>query len=156
MTNKNGELLEALDEHEVEELEKLALQLPECRDVFIKEFQKDPDFAKECIRGELEEYAQTGDIRYLLSTLKDVATAKGWVWLAKETGLSRPTLYETLNGKSLPRIDTLVKILNALGFRMHFVASDAPITESAPTVRRQTRKTSTTRTKKPERKLQRA
>jgi transcriptional regulator with XRE-family HTH domain len=50
--------------------------------------------------------------------------AKSWVWLAKETGLTRPTLYETLNGTTRPRIDTLTKILGALGFKMLFVAVD--------------------------------
>lgn len=156
MTNKNDELLEALDEREIRELEKMASQLPECGDLFIEEFKTDPEFAQECVGNELEGYAQTGDIRYLLSTLKDVASAKGWVWLAKETGLSRPTLYETLSGKSLPRIDTLVKILNALGFRMLFVAADNTAPASASVVKGPTRKASAARTRKPEKQLQRA
>lgn len=82
------------------ELGELAIkQFPSCDELFIKEFKKRPELAKECINSELEEYARTGEIKYLLSTLKDVAAAKGWVWIANETGLSSPTLYETINDK---------------------------------------------------------
>ncbi len=152
MTIQNSELLEALDEAQIKRLETLASQLPKVDDIFIKEFKRDPNFAKECIDSELEEYSQTGEIKYLLSTLKDVAAAKGWVWLAKETGLSRPTLYETLNGKSFPRIDTLAKILNALGFRMLFVTCDNTkiVKKTAP------KRSTAARTKKQDKQLQHA
>ena len=149
---KDDDLLDALDECEKEKLGQLALQYPQCGDVFVKEFQKDPVFAKDCVESALEAYSQTGEIKYLLPTLKDAAIAKGWADLAKETGLSRPTLYETLNGKSLPRIDTLVKILNALGFRMLFVAVD----DGKATARTARKKTVSAKTKKQKKQLQRA
>lgn len=144
VTKKNDALLDALEECELKKLERLALQYPKCNGVFIKEFQEDPEFAKDCIHSELEAYSQTGESKYLLSALKDVAIAKSWGWLAKETGLSRTTLYETLNGKSLPRIDTLVKILNALGFRMLFV----PVDNTKATTQIIRKKTSTMRTQR--------
>lgn len=106
------------------EMEKLALTMPNWNDYVVEEYRKDPEWMKYRVNSELEEYAKTGDIQYLLSTLKNVAIARGWVELARATGLSRPTLYETLNGKRQPRIDTLTKILNALGFKMLFVAVD--------------------------------
>ena len=153
MTEKFNELFDALDEQEIKKLEELAIkQFPSCDELFIKEFKNKPELAKECIYSELEEYAQTGEIKYLLSTLRDVAAAKGWVCLANETGLSRPTLYETLNGKRQPRFETLTKILNALGFRMLFVAVD-----NTQTLEKQSRKRATVaRAKKKEKQLQRA
>lgn len=149
MTKKTEDLLDALNAQEIERLGELALQLPESKDLFIEEFKKDPEFARDVIESELEKYTETGEIKYLLSTLKDVAAAKGWASLAKETGLSRPTLYETLNGKRHPRIDTLTKILSALGFRMMFVAVD----NTKSTVK--TTRKRTAKTKKQEKQLQR-
>lgn len=113
----------------------LARTMPKWNEFFIDEFKKDPKFVTESVQGELDLYAQTGDISYLLSTLRDVVSAKGWVWLSKETGLSRPTLYEALNGRSKPRFETITKILGALGFRMLFVAVDntAKKSEEKPT-----------------------
>lgn len=157
MTEKMDELLDALDELEIKELEELAMeQLPEWNDVFIREFQRDPELAKECVADELEEYAKTGDIKYLLSTLKDVAAAKGWVWLAGETGLSRPTLYETLNGKRQPRVDTLAKILAALGFRMLFVPIDAEPPKNSPSAKLPQRRRRTIKNSAAKEHLQRA
>ena len=105
-------------------LEALAHTMPTWDDFVIEEFKKNPEFIKGALEDELQEYVQTGDIRYLLSTLRDVAAAKGWVWLAKETGLSRPTIYEALYGRSKPKFETITKILGALGFKMLFVAVD--------------------------------
>ncbi|GHT02286.1 hypothetical protein AGMMS50276_32110 [Synergistales bacterium] len=115
-----------------EKLEALTLAMPKWDDFVVEEFKEDPEYAHFAIDSELKRYAETGDITFLLSTLKTAARAKGWVWLAKETGLSRPTLYETLNGTTRPRIDTLTKILRALGFKMLFVADDNIKPQSEP------------------------
>lgn len=117
-------MTENLTPAEVKRLKALALTMPKWNDFIVDEYQQNPEWAKHRVASELDEYAKTGEIKYLLATLKDVATARGWVQLAKETGLGRTTLYETLSGKNRPRIDTLAKILGALGFRMLFVAVD--------------------------------
>ena len=95
-------------------------KFPSFDDLLVEEFKNDPSLAKETIAEELAEYEKTGDIRYLLMTLNLVAKAKGWTQLEKETGLSRPTLYSVLSGKSTPKIDTLQSILKALGFGISF------------------------------------
>lgn len=115
---------EKMTSKEAGRLETLAEAMPKWDDFVVEEYRNNPEWAKYRVASELEEYAQTGEIKYLLSTLKDVAKAKGWSSLAKEAELSRSSLYETLNGSSRPRIDTLAKILQALGFRMSFVAVD--------------------------------
>jgi len=54
-----------------------------------------------------------------LLVLKDVAKAQGGVGeLAKRAGLNREHLYRVLSSKSQPRLDKLLAILSALGFRV--------------------------------------
>ena len=118
-------------ERDNKHLVALARTMPTWDDFIIEEFKKDSEFMRGAVEDELQEYAQTGDMRYLLATLRDVATAKGWVWLAKETGLSRPTLYEALYGRSKPKFETITKILNALGFKILFVTVDDTRSQSA-------------------------
>lgn len=150
------------NETETKRLEERAMNMLSWDDYVVGEYRKDPEWAKYRVSSELEEYTKTGDIQYLLSTLRDVAAARGWVSLAKETGLSRPTLYETLNGRRQPRVDTLTKILNALGFRMLFVAVDhddmpPKNTKSVPAVKSTQRKRAVKTSKsKQEKQLQRA
>jgi len=103
---------------ETKSLVEKAGTLPKWDDFCIEEYRKDPKLAVMRIKTELAEFEKTGEIRYLLSTLEKVAKAKGFTVLEKETGISRQTLYAVLNGKSAPRIDTMMKILNALGFTL--------------------------------------
>ena len=50
-----------------------------------------------------------------LLALGDVAKARGMTQLARDTGLSRASLYKTLSPGNKPQFDTIVKITNALG-----------------------------------------
>ena len=50
-----------------------------------------------------------------LLALGDIAKARGMTQLAKDTGLSRASLYKTLSPGNKPQFDTIVKITNALG-----------------------------------------
>ncbi len=134
-----------------EKMKVLARTMPKWDDLIVDEFSKDPEFARLAVADELEEYAETGEIQYLLATLKQVAAAKGVVNLAKETGLGRATLYEVFNGSN-PRVSTLSKILKALGFRMLFVAVDNGKAPTAPT----RKKATIAQTKKQEKHLQHA
>jgi probable addiction module antidote protein len=105
---------------ETKKLIEKAKKLPKWDDFCIDQYRKNPEFMLSSIASELNEFEASGDIQYLLSVLKKVAIVKGWTTLEKETGVSRPTLYAALNGKSSPRIDTILKILKALGFTMSF------------------------------------
>lgn len=135
-----------------EKLKALALTMPQWDDLMIDEFRKDPEFARLAIADELKEYAETGDIRYLLSTLKQVAAARGMANIAKDAGLNRTTLYEVLNGSD-PRVGTLNKILQALGFRMLFVSVDSTKRQSS-SAKTTSKKTAATRDKNRNKKLQ--
>lgn len=50
-----------------------------------------------------------------LTALGDVARARGMTQLAKETGLSRESLYKTFSPGKKPQFDTIMKITKALG-----------------------------------------
>lgn len=144
--------MQNMNEAEIERLEEKAMKMPSWSDYVVDEYRKDPELAKLRVSNELEEYAQTGEIKYLLATLKDVASAKGWTELAKETGLSRQTLYKTLNGQRFPRVDTLAKILYALDFRMSFIAVEKNRGATKPPQKRG----SAAKARKPAKRLQRA
>lgn len=50
-----------------------------------------------------------------LAALGEVAKARGVTQLAKDTGLSRESLYKTFSSGTKPRFETILKITNALG-----------------------------------------
>ena len=39
--------------------------------------------------------------------------------IARETGLSRESLYKALSGERTPSFDTILKVISALGLKIH-------------------------------------
>lgn len=60
-----------------------------------------------------------------LAALGDVAKARGMTQLARDTGLSRESLYKTFSPGKKPQFDTIKKITKALGVSLS-VTSSAP------------------------------
>ena len=60
----------------------------------------------------------SGDPAIITSALGLIARARGISALARETGLSRETLYKALSDGGNPRLDTLLKVTQALGVRL--------------------------------------
>lgn len=54
-----------------------------------------------------------------LVAVKDVARARGMTQLAKDTGLGRESLYKALAPGAHPRYETIMKVVRALGVRLH-------------------------------------
>lgn len=54
-----------------------------------------------------------------LVAVKDVARARGMTQLAKDSGLGRESLYKALAPGAKPRYDTVLKVVKALGFKLH-------------------------------------
>lgn len=54
-----------------------------------------------------------------LVAVKDVARARGMTQLAKDTGLGRESLYKALAPGAKPRYDTVLKVVKALGLKLH-------------------------------------
>ena len=102
-----------------EKLEALALTMPGWDETAVKMYREDPELGQMRVASEFKEYLHTGEMGYLLSTLHKVAEAKGWSKLARETGISRPTLYAVLSGAADPKVSTLMKILEALGVKVY-------------------------------------
>lgn len=81
-----------------------------------KAMLKDPELAAMY----LEESLQAGDMEEFKQALKHVAEARlgGMAALSKTTQLNRVSLYRALSEKGNPRLDTLTKVLSAVGLRI--------------------------------------
>ena len=63
------------------------------------------------------------DAAYIAAALGDVARARGMTTLAKRTGLTRMGLYKALSKDGNPSLDTVLKVLQALGLRLTATAA---------------------------------
>jgi len=66
-----------------------------------------------------------GDASFIANALGNIARAKGMSEVAKTTGLSRESLYKALSGDRSPSFDTILKVVAALGLKLH--AEVAPV-----------------------------
>lgn len=73
----------------------------------------------EAISEYLSQVLDDGDSDELLSALGYIAKAKGMAMIAKESGLGRESLYKALAPGSQPRFDTILRVIKALGVRLH-------------------------------------
>jgi probable addiction module antidote protein len=71
----------------------------------------------------LEAALQEGDPRGIAMALGNIARAKGMTDLARETGLNRESLYRALSQDGNPEMSTVIKVLKALGLRLHATAA---------------------------------
>jgi len=60
-----------------------------------------------------------GDAAFIAKALGDIARARGMSQVAKDTGLSRESLYKALSGERSPTFDTILKVTKALGMKLH-------------------------------------
>ena len=65
-----------------------------------------------------------GDAAFIAKALGDIARARGMTQVARDTGLSRESLYKALSGERSPDFDTILKVVNALGLRLHAEAAE--------------------------------
>src|SRR4051812_18093957 len=59
-----------------------------------------------------------GDAAFVAKALGDIARAKGMAQVARDAGLSRESLYKALSGDRTPGLDTILKVIDALGLRL--------------------------------------
>ncbi len=59
----------------------------------------------------------SGDSAFIVKALGDIARAKGMSQIAKDSGLSRESLYKALSGDRSPGFDTILKVMAALKIR---------------------------------------
>jgi probable addiction module antidote protein len=60
-----------------------------------------------------------GDAAFIAKALGDIAGARGMTQVARDSGLSRESLYKALSGERSPDFDTILKVVSALGIRLH-------------------------------------
>ena len=81
----------------------------------VAEFLETPEEMAAYLEAYIEE--SEGDAAFIAKTLGDIARAKGLTQIAGETGLSRESLYKELSGDRSPSLDTILKVVAALGLK---------------------------------------
>lgn len=71
----------------------------------------------------LEAVLEDGDAALVAAALGDIARAKGMTQIARETGLGRESLYKALSPEGNPELATVLKVIRALGLRLHATAA---------------------------------
>ena len=64
-----------------------------------------------------------GDATFIAKAIGDIARARGMSQIARDTGLSRESLYRSLDGEHIPSFDTILKVTKALGIHLHAEAN---------------------------------
>ena len=59
------------------------------------------------------------DPAFIAKALGNIARARGMSQLARETGLGRESLYKALSGEGNPSFATILKVIHALGVKLH-------------------------------------
>nr|MDP2190230.1 putative addiction module antidote protein [Rhodoferax sp.] len=63
------------------------------------------------------------DVAGIARALGDIARAKGMSQVAKDAGLSRESLYRALGANGNPSFATVIKVVRALGVKLHAEAA---------------------------------
>jgi len=66
----------------------------------------------------LNDALATGHSGYIASAIGVIARARGMTGLAAETGFKRQQLYRALSEDGNPTLETLTRVIRALGFRL--------------------------------------
>ena len=67
----------------------------------------------------LEAALEDGDPALVAASLGDIARAKGMTQIAREAGLGRESLYKSLSPEGNPELATVLKVVKAIGLRLH-------------------------------------
>ena len=63
------------------------------------------------------------DPAFIAHALGVIARARGMSQLARDTGLGRESLYKALSGDANPSLGTILKVVKALGLKLHATAA---------------------------------
>lgn len=63
------------------------------------------------------------DPAYIAHALGVIARARGMTQLARDTGLARENLYKALSAEGNPEFGTILKVVKALGLKLHAEAA---------------------------------
>jgi probable addiction module antidote protein len=74
---------------------------------------------------------ETGDAAFVTDAIGVVARARGMSLVAKDSGLSRESLYRALSSKGNPEFATVLKVLSGLGLKLTAGPASGSHTEAA-------------------------
>ena len=80
----------------------------------VKHWETDEDMA-----AYLEAALEDGNPALISAALGDIARAKGMSQIARDSGLGRESLYKALSPDGNPEFATVLKVVQALGLRLH-------------------------------------
>ena len=75
--------------------------------------------SEEDMAAYLEAALEEGDASLVAAALSDIAKAKGMSQLARDTGLGRESLCKALSLTGNPEFATILRVVAALGLRLH-------------------------------------
>lgn len=81
----------------------------------VADFLNDEETIAEYLNMALED----SNPEMLLLAVKNIARARGMTQLAQDAGLGRESLYKALSEGAKPRYDTVLKVVRALGVKLH-------------------------------------
>ena len=67
----------------------------------------------------LEAALEDGDPTVITAALGDIARAKGMTEVARKAGLGRESLYKALSPTGNPELSTVLRVVEALGLKLH-------------------------------------
>ncbi len=79
----------------------------------------------EAVAAILEDALATGDAGYVAHALGVIARSKGMTAVAEKAGLGRESLYKGLREGGNPQLETVLKIVAALGLRLKPAPAEA-------------------------------
>ena len=82
----------------------------------VAEYLRTPEEMAAYLEACIEE--ADGDAAFIAKALGDIARAQGMTQVARDSGLSRESLYKALSGERSPSFDTLLKVVTALGLKL--------------------------------------
>ena len=86
---------------------------------FIVEQLKDKEFQKEYMNESLSQYINDGDFSAFFRSLELVIKSRDSIsGFCQKAGIDRAMLYQVFKGERVPKVDTLAKILKALGYNL--------------------------------------
>jgi probable addiction module antidote protein len=74
--------------------------------------------SEEAIAAFLNDFLEEGNPALIAEALGVAARARGMTEIANKSGIARESLYKALKADSQPRLDTILKVMNAFGVRL--------------------------------------
>jgi probable addiction module antidote protein len=74
--------------------------------------------SEEAIAAFLNDFLEEGNSSMIAEALGIAARARGMTEVASKSGIARESLYKALKADSQPRLDTILKVMNAFGVRL--------------------------------------